>query len=242
MRRAFLLMDGLERPRRPPQPEEQPALRLVGGVPIADRLVRHLATQGVSDICMAIHQLPGLVVHYFADGAAWGVRIRYVYEQRPLGSGGALAQGSGFCTETTLVLTGSTLTNMPLAPLVEAHHAWGALVTAAVSPARGGRPRPQVELDSEGYLIRYGLLRGGEETLPGGLVDAGVYLVEPGLVGRLPQDTFLDWTRDVLPNLVQERQVRGWRGQGVTLQVSTPEDGRLAETLLDSEEEGPKGP
>ncbi|MBI4236470.1 MAG: NDP-sugar synthase [Chloroflexi bacterium] len=234
LRRALLLMDGLERPRLPVQPDFHPAFRLVRGLPIADHLVRHLAAQGVTEIGMTVHQLPGLVVHYFADGAAWGVRIHYVYEQRPLGGGGALAQAAEFCTETTLVLAGSTVMDIPLASLAAAHRARGALVTAVLGSLRGGRPRPRVELDSDGQLVRYIPAGTGGETSLEGLVDTGVYLIEPGLLGRLSRDSFLDWTRDILLPLVQERQVCGYQTEGLVLQVSTPEDLQLAEESLGS--------
>lgn len=233
LRRAILLMDGLERPRLPIQPEEvHPAFRLVRGLPIADHLVRHLAAQGVTEIGMTVHQLPGLVVHYFADGAAWGVRIHYVYERRPLGGGGALAQAADLCTETTLLLAGSIVTNIPLASLAAAHRAGGALVTAVLGSPPGGRPRPTVELDGDGLLVRYIPARTGGETSPDGLVDLGVYLIEPGLLGRLSRDGFLDWTRDILRPLVQERQVRGCQTEGLVLQVETSEDLQIAEESL----------
>lgn len=227
VRRALVLMDGLERSRRPMSPDDHPAFRLVGGLPVADCLVRHLAAQGIVEICLAVHELPGLVVHYFAQGAPWGVRITYAYEQRPLGSAGAMAQAASFCSETTLVVPGSLVANVAVPPLTAAHRNSGSSITAVVAHPRGGRPRPLVVVGDDGIITHY-LPRTDVSPGPDAAVDAGVYLVEPGLLQRIPKDTFVDWTRDLMPQLVRERLVRGWMSDAVFLHVATAEDARLA--------------
>ncbi|MBI4235812.1 MAG: hypothetical protein HY688_00450 [Chloroflexi bacterium] len=105
-------------------------------------------------------------------------------------------------------------------------------MTAVLGRAYGTRPRPPMEVDGEGYVVRYAVPRGDEEPPFEGRAELGVYLVEPGVPRRLAKDTSLDWAQDVMLPLVQKRQVRGWPGEGFALQVLTPEDLRLAEALL----------
>ena len=231
--RAVILMDGLDAGRRLLPADDHPALQLVDGVPIADRLVRHLVSQGVVDLCLIVHHLPGLVAHYFADGAAWGARISYVYQERLLGSAGALAQAADFCVETTLFVSGTLSTDASISPMADAHRLSSVDVTVALGDVSGSRLRPVVTLDeSTGHVVSYLAPRGVEgEPPPGHMTDAGVYLLEPAVVRELPQDTVLDWTRDVMPSLVEQRRVQGWPSKALCRYASTSVRLRLAGDL-----------
>jgi mannose-1-phosphate guanylyltransferase/phosphomannomutase len=206
-------MDGLDRGRRLLPSDDHPGFRIVDGLPVADRLVRHLVSQRVTDLRLVLHHLPGLIAHYFMDGSAWGARITYAYQERPLGSGGALAQAADFCTETVLLLPGVILTDFSLDAMAEAHRAAQADVTVALGTVQGARQRPYAVLDGRRRLTGYTVPRGGEPPPQGHFMDAGVYVVEPGVVQGLASDAVLDWSRDVMPTLVEEGRVAGWTSE-----------------------------
>lgn len=67
------------------------ALLPVAGRPFADHQLRWLARDGVTDVVFAIGHLGDRIRAFAGDGAAWGLRVRYVDEGAELrGTGGAL--------------------------------------------------------------------------------------------------------------------------------------------------------
>src|SRR3954466_2509048 len=64
-------------------------------VPLVDRpfiafMIDWLRSHGVDDVVMSCGHLASGVRSGRADGPAWGVRLRYMEEPRPLGTGWAL--------------------------------------------------------------------------------------------------------------------------------------------------------
>ena len=67
----------------------KPMIRLCGK-PILQWELECLARNGITDITLVIGHLGQFIRDYFADGAAFGVHIRYYEETEPLGTAGAL--------------------------------------------------------------------------------------------------------------------------------------------------------
>jgi mannose-1-phosphate guanylyltransferase len=110
----------------------KPALP-VAGVPLAGRILRWLAGGGVTDAVLNLHHLPATITASIGDGSPFGVRVRYSWEPRLLGSAGGPARALPMLDSARFFLVnGDTLTDLDLAPLAAAHAASGALVTMAV--------------------------------------------------------------------------------------------------------------
>ena len=208
--RAVILADELGRGVRPWGAEDAPAFQEVGGVPAIAGLVRHLVDGGVRELCLVIHQVPGLAAHYFGDGSRFGVRIAYVYLQRPLGTAGAMAQAADFMRNTTtLVAPGTLVTDLSLDGFAEHHRDRGADVTVALAEDAGaGESRTVgVDTDETSRITRYRTAQGSTPRFR----DTGVYLLEPTILAGITPDARTDWSRDVMPGLVSEGRAYGWR-------------------------------
>ena len=88
-------------------------------VPLVDRpfirfMLDWLRSHGVDDVVMSCGHLASGVRNVLGDGAAFGIRLRYVEEPRPLGTGGALKFAEPLLDERFLMLNGDVLTDMDL--------------------------------------------------------------------------------------------------------------------------------
>jgi NDP-sugar pyrophosphorylase family protein len=103
----------------------------VGDMPILEIIVRQLQRSGFDDLVIATGHLAELIEAYFRDGGRWGVRIRYVREERPLGTAGALRLVEEMA-EHALVMNGDILTDLDFAALYRFHvtHAAAATIGA----------------------------------------------------------------------------------------------------------------
>ena len=108
-------------------------------VPLVDRpfiafMLDWLRWHGVDDVVMSCGHLADGVRAVLGDGSSVGVRLRYMEEPRPLGTGGALKFAEDLLDDRFLMLNGDTLTDLDLTAQLAAHEASGARATLALYP------------------------------------------------------------------------------------------------------------
>jgi NDP-sugar pyrophosphorylase family protein len=130
----------------------KPALP-VAGVPLAGRILRWLAGGGVADAVLNLHHRPDTVTAAVGDGRAFGVRVRYSWEPRVLGSAGGPARALPLLdADRFFLVNGDTLTDLDLAALAASHTASGAAVTLAVVPNPDPLHYGGVSVDEDGRV------------------------------------------------------------------------------------------
>ena len=108
-------------------------------VPLVDRpfirfMLDWLHSHGVDDVVMSCGHLASGVRNVLGDGSAFGIRLRYVEEPQPLGTGGALKYAEPLLDERFLMLNGDVLTDMDLTAQMAQHEQTGATATLALTP------------------------------------------------------------------------------------------------------------
>jgi NDP-sugar pyrophosphorylase family protein len=133
----------------------KPALP-VAGVPLAGRILRWLAGWGVGDAVLNLHHRPETITAAVGDGRAFGVRVRYSWERRVLGSAGGPARALPLLdADRFFLVNGDTLTDLDLAALAASHTASAAEVTLAVVPNPDPLHYGGVSVDDEGRVTGF---------------------------------------------------------------------------------------
>ncbi|GAB3584127.1 nucleotidyltransferase family protein [Amycolatopsis endophytica] len=166
----------------------------VAGRPILERLVLHLVGSGVEKIFLSVNYLANIIEKHFGDGGHLGCSIEYLREDPdvPLGTGGALRLlgDLGYQADyPLLVMNGDLVTNFSVSGLLEAHRKEQVLATIATSTYH--HEVPFGVLRSE----RNQLTRIVEKPIQEWPVNAGIYTVDPVLIGRIPVDQEFPITR-----------------------------------------------
>ena len=177
VRHALLLTAGLGVRLRPlTLVRAKPAIP-VAGEPLARRIVRWLATHGVTDLVANLHHLPATMTTALGDCSDLGARLRYSWEQPTLlGSAGGPRHALPIVgADTFLVVNGDVLVDLDLSAVTAAHASSGALATLALVPNREPLKYGGVLLD-DGGAVR-GFVRGGPEAA-GSYHFVGVQVVE----------------------------------------------------------------
>ncbi len=106
-------------------------------VPIGDRyaileiLLLQLRHHGVSSVTLAIGHMGALIRAFVGDGARFGLDVRYVEEETPLGTVGPLVPILDQLPEHFLMMNGDILTDLNFADLLCSHARGNAPVTVA---------------------------------------------------------------------------------------------------------------
>src|SRR4051794_7413000 len=93
-----------------------------------------LRVHGVDDVVMSCGHLASGVRNVLGDGSAYGIRLRYVEEPTPLGTGGAVKYAESLLDERFLMLNGDVLTDIDLTAQLAQHVRTGAIATIALVP------------------------------------------------------------------------------------------------------------
>jgi dTDP-glucose pyrophosphorylase len=195
-----VIMAGGKGERLRPLTEKVPKPMLhVGNKPIIEHNIDRLIQFGVREIYISINYLGDQIKNYFGDGSSKGISIRYVEENEPLGTIGALSLIPAFEEETIFLINSDLLTNIDLEQFYTNHHAAGANMSVASIPYRVQVPYAVLEAQEERVL--------GFVEKPGYNyhVSAGMYLISRDALKQwLPQSGFYNAT-DFMEKLIAEQ-------------------------------------
>ena len=102
----------------------------IGCRPVLAHEIDSLREQGLTDLIITVSHLGSVIMDYFGDGRAFGVRIRYFCEEQPLGNAGALFRLRDELTEDFLLLNADAVFDVDFGRFLKAHRA---------NKARGGQ-------------------------------------------------------------------------------------------------------
>jgi dTDP-glucose pyrophosphorylase len=170
----------------------------VAGRPILERIVLHLVGFGIRRIFLSVNYRGDMIEGHFKEGAELGCNIEYVKEENPLGTGGALSFLPEKPGHPVLVLNGDLLAQFNVGNMLSFHADGGFKATVGVHEYVHTVPYGVVE--QEGNRIT----RFREKPTQTWLANAGIYVIEPDLVKRVPHNTYFP-----LPTLVEECLDRG---------------------------------
>src|SRR5574342_75229 len=88
----------------------------IGDMPILEVLLRQMKSAGVDEVILTVGHLAQLLQAFFQDGGRLGMKVRYSFEEHPLGTAGPLSL-VGDLDSTFLVANGDVLTTLALREL-----------------------------------------------------------------------------------------------------------------------------
>src|ERR671927_601323 len=175
-------------------------------VPLVDRpfigfMLEWLRRHGVDDVVMSCGFLASGVRNVLGDGSAFGLRLRYVEEPRPLGTGGALKFAESLLDERFLMLNGDVLTDIDLSAQIAQHKQTGALGTLALVPVDDPTAYGLVRLHEDTSVKEF-VEKPTADSIDTNLISAGAYVLERRVLDLIPPDTKVSIEREIWPRLV----------------------------------------
>ena len=132
----------------------KPVVQLVDR-PFIAFMLDWLRSHGVDDVVMSCGHMAAGVRSVLGDGESVGLRLRYLEEPRPLGTGGALKFAEDMLDERFLMLNGDVLTDIDVTAQLAAHAASGARATLALYPVEDPSAYGLVRLNGDGSVREF---------------------------------------------------------------------------------------
>jgi mannose-1-phosphate guanylyltransferase len=172
-----------------------------------------LREHGVTDVILACSYRVDDVRQALGEGEHLGVRLRYVIEDEPLGTGGGVRNAADLARGTVFVLNGDVLTDADLTAMRRLHESRGSRTTIFLMPVADPRAYGLVELDGEGRLSRFREKPGLDEPITTNTINAGIYLIDAALLARIPAGRAVSIEREFFPALIADGiPCFGWNG------------------------------
>lgn len=160
----------------------------VGKQPLLATILDSFAMQGFYKFFISVNYKSEIIKEYFGDGSDRGVEIRYLEEKRRLGSAGALSLLPARPKEPVLVINADLLTNVNFGALLDYHSEQDCWATMCVK-----------EYD---FQVPYGVIKTRENRLIDidekpvhhFFVNAGIYVLNPEVLGHIPRASRFDMT------------------------------------------------
>ncbi|MDX6630772.1 MAG: mannose-phosphate guanylyltransferase [Gaiellales bacterium] len=194
-------------------------------VPLVDRpfiqfMLDWLIGHGVDDIVMSCGHMASGVRNVLGDGSAFGIRLRYVEEQQPLGTGGALKYAEPLLDERFLMLNGDVLTDMDLTAQIAQHERTGARGTLALTPVEDPSAYGLVRI-GEGGEVQEFVEKPSPDQIDTHNISAGAYVLERSILELVPPDRNVSIEREVWPLLIGNG-LYGFPSDSYWLDIGTP--------------------
>lgn len=198
---SMVIMAGGMGTRLRPHTENCPKPLLpVAGKPMLEHIIERAKLEGFGHFVLAIHYLGHMIEEYFGDGARLQVQVDYLREQSPLGTAGALGLLEPRPRAPFVVTNGDVLTDIRYSELLDFHIRHDAAATMAVRVHEWQHPYGVVQtqgVDIVGFE---------EKPIARTHINAGVYVLDPGVLGALGANEHCD-----MPTLFERLQVKGRR-------------------------------
>ena len=174
-------------------------------VPLANRpfisyMLDWLRRHGFDDVVMSCGFLGAAVRGALGEGERDGIRIRYVDETEPLGTGGPVKLAEPLLDERFAVLNGDILTDIDLSAVLRFHEDRGARLTLTLTPVDDPSSYGVILTDAQGEVDAF--IEKPQGEAPSNLINAGIYVLEREVVAEIPAGRAVSFEREVFPALV----------------------------------------
>jgi dTDP-glucose pyrophosphorylase len=190
---------------------------LVGNKPMLQIIIENCISAGFSNFYLSINYLGEKIREYFEDGAKWGVNFKYIEEEMPLGTAGALSLIVDDLVEPLLVMNGDVLTSVNFADLMSFHNHNEAEITVCARKNSVQIPFGVLSLnDKEVIDIQ-------EKPTIENFINAGIYVINPALLRLIPINKRYDMS-DLIKSLLDKKiNVCGFPLHEQWIDVGVPE-------------------
>jgi mannose-1-phosphate guanylyltransferase len=180
-----------------------------------------LKKHGITDVILCVAYLPHEFENYFGTGKKWGLKLHYVHEQEPLGTGGAIRNAIDHIDGPTLIFNGDILSDLDLTAMYRYHREKKSVVTIALARVKDPTMYGLIETAKTGKIERF-LEKPSWDEITCNTINAGMYIFEPEVLKFIPHGVNFSVERGLFPNLLsQDYGLYGFSSNAYWLDIGT---------------------
>ncbi len=221
--KAVLLVGGEGTRLRPLTYTMPKALVPIANVPFLERQLTWLAGHGIDEVVLSMGYLPEPFVEHFPDSRFGDLKLSYAVEEKPLGTAGGIRFAAEGTRERFVVCNGDVLTALDLSAMIEFHASRAAEASIYLCQVDDPSAFGVVPTRDDGEVVGF-IEKPPRDQAPTNWINAGVYVLEPSVLDRIPPRMNVSIERETFPRMVERRKaLYGFQWPGYWLDIGTPE-------------------
>ena len=172
----------------------------IGDIPIAERIIHQFTAFGCHEFHLIVNHKKNMIKAYFNE-IEKDYEVYYADEDIPLGTGGGLSLLKGRIDSTFILSNCDILVREDFEKIVRTHKEQANEITMVCSLKNYPIPYGVVHLGEEGQLADI-----EEKPQMSFLTNTGVYIIEPGVIDRIADNTAMGF-----PDIIEENKAAGKR-------------------------------
>jgi dTDP-glucose pyrophosphorylase len=169
----------------------------IGGKAIMEHNMDRLALFGIDDFWISVKYLGKQIEDHFGDGEDRNLQIRYVWEEEPLGTIGAVSMINDFEHEYVLITNSDILTNLDYEDFFMDFINQGSDFAVVTIPYQVNIPYAVLET-SDGHIKSF-----KEKPTYTYYSNGGIYLMKKEVLKHIPKNTYYN-TTDLMECLLEK--------------------------------------
>jgi len=222
-----MIMAGGRGKRLSPLTDNTPKpMLLLGDKPIIEYNIDRLISFGIQKIYISLKYLGNQIVEYFGDGSEKGIQIEYIWEDKALGTAGALSLVDNFDCDNILLMNGDLLTNVNFEDM------YLKLLNNSADMVIASK-NYKLDVPYAVFETSKNLITAFKEkpsyNLPS---NAGIYIFKKELIEKIPKDEFFDIT-DLMNLLIDSgKKLLHEPIHGYWIDIGKPSDYKNAQEFI----------
>lgn len=201
--KALFLATGLGTDLKPLTKDLPNSMVPVMTKPLLERNMLKLKDCGVDEIILSTSNKQQKIEEYFGDGTRLGLKIHYICEEIPLGTGGTIKSNEEFFNDTFIIFNTCILSEINIMDMIKFHKEKLATVTIAVTQVENPSDYTVIEYNEELYAEAI-IEKPKPSELISKYINAGIYIFEPNVLKEIPESQVVSLVRDTFPLLIKK--------------------------------------
>lgn len=224
------IMAGGRGQRLMPLTENTPKPMLhVGDKPIIEHNIDRLVRFGIKNIYLSVNYLADKIKDYFGDGTDKGVSIKYVHEDKPLGTLGSVKMVEELEHDYVMVMNSDLLTDIDFEGFFQSFLRSGADMAVATTMYSVEVPYGIMEVDNGNFVNAL-----KEKPRYSYYSNAGIYIIKKELLSLVPHNQFYNVT-DLMESLIEQgKKLVSFPIMGYWLDIGKHDDFKKAQEDIKS--------
>ncbi len=191
--------------------------------PALEHTLEWLSGYGIKEFIINLYHKPECIKSYFKNLRKY--KITYSPEPGLLGTAGSVKKCQGLLNETFLVVYGDNIFKTDLTGFFKFHKEKKAKLTVGLVEGEDIAQSGIAQINKEGEILRF-KEKPQDDEIFSHLINAGIYLVEPGVLEYAPKGKFYDFGKDLFPQLTLTNRrggLFGFKLTGLLEDIGTPD-------------------
>ncbi len=193
------------------------------GKPILEWQIENLHENGVDDFIIVISPNGKAIPNYFGDGGKFGVRIEYIEEKEPLGTGGVLGLLQGKIQDDFILCFGDLMLNICWKKFIDFHREKHSSLTAFAHPNSHPFDSDVLVTDEKDRLVRIDSKHNVRNYYYKNLTNAGLYVCSKDVISFVQEPAKIDFEKVVLQHFINEGKAFAYRSSEYVKDCGTPD-------------------